>query len=561
MRRRDLFISSLAALALLAGACGGGSSGNNNNAQKTVGGVLTIDNESGALWQCDFNPYNGSVNGQSFGVLYEPLVYDIYDNLLNDKKTPWLASDYQWSTDNKTLTFTIRSGVKWTDGQPFTAADVVFSFALLKQHPEADLQSDWQVIQSVIQQGDDKVAFTFNQSAVPNFYQIAGQTAIVPQHIWSAFKDPAAQVVKDPVGTGPFTMSACTGQNITYKRNPNYWQKGLPYLDTVNYPAFLDNDPANAFLAAGQAQWGGQFIPNIDTYYVAKDPKNNHYWFPPIDNINVWFNTTLAPLNNKAVRQAIAYSIDRPSVSQKGEFGYEPPGNQTGVLSPTFDSWIDKAQADTYGYKFDVAKAQGLLQQAGFTKGSSGIFQDSSGKKLSLSIINIAGYTDWVASVQVIQDNLKQVGIELKPVNLEATAYFDKLFTGNFELAYGSVNTSPGPSPYYELRNTLHSATTAAIGQTAAGDYGRYKNPALDALFDQYGGTTDPAKQHDLIKQVEKIMLEDVPVIPVTEGVAWYQYSTKDFAGWPTKDDPFAAPAPWNLPDWEVTLLHVYKKS
>ena len=558
MRRRDLFISSLAALALLAGACGGGSSGNNNNAQKTVGGVLTIDNESGALWQCDFNPYNGSVNGQSFGVLYEPLVYD---NLLNDKKTPWLASDYQWSTDNKTLTFTIRSGVKWTDGQPFTAADVVFSFALLKQHPEADLQSDWQVIQSVIQQGDDKVAFTFNQSAVPNFYQIAGQTAIVPQHIWSAFKDPAAQVVKDPVGTGPFTMSACTGQNITYKRNPNYWQKGLPYLDTVNYPAFLDNDPANAFLAAGQAQWGGQFIPNIDTYYVAKDPKNNHYWFPPIDNINVWFNTTLAPLNNKAVRQAIAYSIDRPSVSQKGEFGYEPPGNQTGVLSPTFDSWIDKAQADTYGYKFDVAKAQGLLQQAGFTKGSSGIFQDSSGKKLSLSIINIAGYTDWVASVQVIQDNLKQVGIELKPVNLEATAYFDKLFTGNFELAYGSVNTSPGPSPYYELRNTLHSATTAAIGQTAAGDYGRYKNPALDTLFDQYGGTTDPAKQHDLIKQVEKIMLEDVPVIPVTEGVAWYQYSTKDFAGWPTKDDPFAAPAPWNLPDWEVTLLHVYKKS
>ena len=558
MRRRDLFISSLAALALLAGTCGGGSSGNNNNAQKTVGGVLTIDNESGALWQCDFNPYNGSVNGQSFGVLYEPLVYD---NLLNDKKTPWLASDYQWSTDNKTLTFTIRSGVKWTDGQPFTAADVVFSFALLKQHPEADLQSDWQVIQSVIQQGDDKVAFTFNQSAVPNFYQIAGQTAIVPQHIWSAFKDPAAQVVKDPVGTGPFTMSACTGQNITYKRNPNYWQKGLPYLDTVNYPAFLDNDPANAFLAAGQAQWGGQFIPNIDTYYVAKDPKNNHYWFPPIDNINVWFNTTLAPLNNKAVRQAIAYSIDRPSVSQKGEFGYEPPGNQTGVLSPTFDSWIDKAQADTYGYKFDVAKAQGLLQQAGFTKGSSGIFQDSSGKKLSLSIINIAGYTDWVASVQVIQDNLKQVGIELKPVNLEATAYFDKLFTGNFELAYGSVNTSPGPSPYYELRNTLHSATTAAIGQTAAGDYGRYKNPALDALFDQYGGTTDPAKQHDLIKQVEKIMLEDVPVIPVTEGVAWYQYSTKDFAGWPTKDDPFAAPAPWNLPDWEVTLLHVYKKS
>jgi len=546
----------LAALVALAGC--GGNTNNTSTAQKSVGGVLTIDNESGALWQCDFNPYNGSVNGQSFGVLYEPLVYD---NLLNDTKTNWLASDYKWGSDSKTLTFTIRSGVKWTDGQDFSADDVVFTFNLLKQHPEADLQSDWSVLSSVTKQGSNQVVMTFQQAAVPNFYQIAGQTAIVPQHIWSSFNDPGSHPVKDPIGTGPFTMSACTGQNIAYKRNPNYWQKGLPYVDTVNYPAFLDNDPANAFLAAGQAQWGGQFIPNIDTYYVAKDPKFNHYWFPPIDNINVWLNTTMSPLDNKAVRQAMAYGIDRASVSQKGEFGYEPPGNQTGVLSPTFDSWIDKSQANKYGYKFDVNKAQSLLQSAGFTKGSDGIYKDASGKRLSFSIIDIAGYTDWVASVQVIQDNLKQVGIEIKPDNLDAQAYFDKLFSGHFQLAYGSVNTSPGPSPYYELRNSLHSSTTAAIGQTAAGDYGRYKNSSLDGLLDQFGQTTDQAKQHDLMKQVEAIILEDVPIIPVTEGVAWYQYSTRDFAGWPTKDNPYAAPAPWNLPDWEVTLLHVYKKS
>jgi peptide/nickel transport system substrate-binding protein len=551
-------IGLLAALALVMGACGGSTGNPTANPTPKTGGTLTIDNESGALWQCDFNPYNGSVNGQSFGILYEPLVYD---NLLNDSKTRWLASDYGWSTDSKTLTFTIRSGVQWSDGQPFSAADVLFTFQLLKQHPELDLQSDWNVLSDVTQQGTDKVVMTFKQAAVPNFYQIAGQTAIVPQHIWSSYSNPVTQVIKAPVGTGPFTMSQCTGQNIKFVRNANYWQKGLPYLDTVNYPAFLDNDPANLFLATGQAQWGGQFIPNIDTYYVAKDPANNKYWFPPIQNINMWFNVKRAPLDNKLVRQAFAYAIDRGSVSQKGEYGYEPAGNQTGVLSPTFDSWIDQGQAAKYGYKFDPAKAASLLQQAGYTKGSSGIYQDSSGKKLSFSIINIAGYTDWVASVQVIIDNLKQVGIELKPQNLESNAYFDKLFTGNFDLAYGSLNTSPGPNPYYELRNTLDSATTAAIGATAAGDYGRYSNPAADTLFDQFGATTDSGKQHDLIKQVQAIVLEDVPVIPVTEGVAWYQYSTKDFAGWPTPQDPFAAPAPWNLPDWEVVLTHLYKKS
>jgi peptide/nickel transport system substrate-binding protein len=552
------FIGLLASLTLTVGACAGPGGDGTPNPTPKIGGSLTIVNETGALWQCDFNPFNGSVNGQSFGILYEPL---FYDNLLNDTKKPWLASDYSWSTDSMTLTFTIRPGVQWSDGQAFSAADVVFTFNLLKQHPELDLQSDWLVLSSVTQEGADKVVMTFNQPAVPSFYQIAGQTAIVPQHIWSTYSNPATQVVKGPIGTGPFTMSQCTDQNIKFSRNPSYWQKGLPYLETVNYPAFVDNDQANLFLATGQAQWGGQFIPNIDTNFVAKDRTHNKYWFPPIDNVNIWFNVQRSPLNNKLVRQAFAYAIDRGSVSQKGEYGYEPAGNQTGVLSPTFDSWIDQRQAAKYGYKFDPAKAASLLQQAGYMKGSDGIYEDSSGKKLSFSIINIAGYTDWVASVQVIQDNLKQAGIDLKAQNLDSSEYFGRLFTGNFDLAYGSLNTAPGPTPYYELRNTLHSANTAALGAIATGDYGRYSNPAADALFDQFAATAEPSTQHELINQVEAIMLEDVPVIPVTEGVAWSEYSTKDFAGWPTPQDPYAAPAPWNLPDWEVVLTHLHTTS
>jgi peptide/nickel transport system substrate-binding protein len=265
------------------------------------------------------------------------------------------------------------------------------------------------------------------------------------------------------------------------------------------------------------------------------------------------------PLDNKAVRQAIAYGIDRPAVSKKGEYGEEPPGSQTGVVTPTFDSWIDQGQVSKYNYKFDVNKAQSILQRAGFTRGGDGIFADSSGKKLSFTIITIAGYTDWDADLLQVADNLKQVGISVTVKDQSNGDYTHNLFTGNFQLAFGSVSTPPGPTPYYELRNTVDSATTADPGQTAAGDYGRYKNPAVDTLFDQFAATTDSAKQHDLIKQVEAIVLEDVPVIPVIENVAWYQYSTKDLAGWPTKDDQYATPAPWSLPDWEIVLLHLHK--
>ncbi len=545
-------MSMLTSLALLCASCSGSTS--SALGPPAIGGVVTIVNETGALWSCGFNPYNPSVNGESLGFVYETLVYD---NLLNDKKTPWLASSYQWSTDGKTLTFTIRSGVRWSDGQPFSAADVVYTFNLLKQNSALDLQSVWTVLGSVTQQGTDKVVMTFVQAAVPYFYQIAGQTAIVPQHVWTNLKNPVAETMPNPVGTGPFTTgaSSCTPENITYTRNPNYWQAGLPHLRTVNYPAFTDNDLANLYLASGQAQWGGQFIPNIDTSYIAKDRANNHYWFPPIQNVNLWFNVGSAPLDNKLVRQAFAYAIDRGSVSQKGEYGYEPAGNQTGVLTPTFGSWVDTAAAHKYNYKFDTAKATSLLQQAGFTKNSSGIFQDSSGKKLSFSVINLGGYTDWVASLQVIQDNLKQAGIEITVKNLNSTDYSSDLFRGNFQLAYGSLATSVGPNPYYELRNTLYSSSTADL----TGNYGGYINRTVDGLFDQFDATTDLVQQHRIMNQIEAAMLEDVPVIPVTESVAWYEYSTKSLAGWPTQSDQFAAPAPWNLPDMEVTLLHLYK--
>ena len=555
-RRRSVLAGMTAVLAILVSACGTSSA--TTTTHPTVGGALTIDNESGGLWTCGFNPFNASVNSLAFGIVYEPLVYD---NLLSDKKTPRLASAYQWSPDNKSLTFTIRSGVTWSDGQPFSAADVVYTFNLLKQNSALDLQSVWSVLSAVTAAGSDQVTMTFQSSAVPYFYQIADQVAIVPQHVWSTIKDPVGYADQQPVGTGPFTVGQCTPQNVAYTRNPTYWQKGLPYLQTVNYPAFTDNDPANQFLAAGQAQWGGQYIPAIDTYYVAKDPAHNHYWFPPIDNIDLWFNLTKPPFDNKSVRQAFAYGIDRASVSQKGESGYEPAGNQTGVLLPTFSSWYDSSAAGKADYKLNATKATSLLESAGYTKDSSGVYQDSSGKKLSFTIITIEGYTDWDASLQVVQSNLQQIGIQVKVVDQSSNDYFNNLFTGNFQLAYGSLATAPGPSPYYELRNTLDSATTADIGQTAAGDYGRYKNSAVDSLFDQFGATTDAAKQHGLMKQIEASMLDDVPVIPVTEGVAWYEWSTKDFAGWPTQQDPYAAPAPWNLPDWEVVLTHLYKTS
>ena len=553
--RRGLFAVLLAAAVVLAVTACGGSSKKTTTTQSGKGSAasVTISNEQGTTWTCNFNPFNASVQFLSFGPVYEDLVYQ---NLLQSgKSTPWLASSYAWSNKNQTLTFTIRKGVKWQDGTPFTAKDVVYTFQLIKKNPGLDLNASWSVLKSVALKGSDQVVFDFKTPAVPYFFYVAGQTPIVAEHVWSKIANPVTYKDTKPVGTGGFKMSSCSPQVIKYAKNPNYWQPGLPKVQSIIYPAYTSNTPANADLASGKAQWGSQFIPSIDKYYLSKSP-DNHYWFPPVQNVAIFPNLTNAILKDVAVRKAISYAIDRQRVSQIGEYGYQPAANQTGIVTPTFSSWL-KPGLDTV-YNHDPNKAKQVLTNAGY-KLKNGLFYSPSGKPLSFTMINIGGYSDWVASAQIVAQELKQIGIKVTAQNLSSTTYDNDVYTGNYELAYDG-NEAYGPTPYYELRNILYSPASAPIGKVAASNWERYSNPEVDKLINEYATTTNVQEQKSIVGQIEEAMINDVPVIPVTEGVDWYQYNTGTLAGWVTKGNPYAQPAAYANPDWGVVALHLKPK-
>ena len=342
--RRIIITAAAAALAIAIAACGSSSSPSATS-KSGPSGTLVISNAQGTQWNRSFNPFNPAVlgTGVTMGQVYEPLMF--VNTLQSGKVSPWLASAYAWSDNNKVLTFTINNGVKFTDGTSMTAADVAFTFNMLKKFPGLDINSVWSVLQSVTQSGN-QVVFTFNAPSVPYFYYIADQIPIVPEHIWSTIANPVTYADSNPIGTGAFMVQSCTPQNITYVANPHYWQPGLPKVAKVLYPAFTSNDPANTYLATGQAQWGSQFIPNIQAVYAAKSP-NNHYWFAPIANVSLIPNLTVPGLNNVAVRQAMAYAIDRNKVSQIGEYGEEPPANQNAIVN-SFSSWMDPQAAAQY---------------------------------------------------------------------------------------------------------------------------------------------------------------------------------------------------------------------
>lgn len=554
MRHKNVMALAVA-VSLLTAACSSGSSDGGSTGHAID--VVTIANVGGQTWSCQFNPFNPANNAQSLGTVYEPLVF--VNTLKDAAETPMLASSYTWGADKKSVVFTIRDNVKWSDGKPMTAADVAFTFNLMKKHPALDLYALWtgNILDSVTAQGTTKVAMNFKVAAQPYFYDFADQVGIVPEHIWST-GEPASRpntwADPNPIGTGPYVVNPCKAQNIQYTKNPSYWQAGLPKIGKVEYPAYTDNSPANLDLATGKAQWGSQFIPGIDKFYVAKDRANHHYWFPPVTNVALFPNLDPShkATSNVAVRQALAYAIDKQQVSKIGEGGYQPPASQTGVVTPTFQTYQDDAAAAQFNYpsattKPDTAKATKLLAGAGF----------SPSHPLELTVITITGYTDWDASLGEIKQELAPLGVKLTVSDLAAQAFDDKLYKGDFDLAYYSE--LGGPTPYYELRQILHSKNSAPLGTVASSNYERYNNPAVDALFDQYAAA-DKATQVSIIKQIGGYMLKDVPIIPTTEQVDWYEYNTKNLTGWPTKDNPFAQPSAFNVPDIEQVLLHLRSK-
>ncbi len=567
--RRTTVVAAGAAIALAAAALAGcsstqhvgGSSGSGTESAAASGphkpgGVVTISNEQGQTWSCQFNPFSPSYQLQSLGMIYEPLVY--VDALDNQKETDMLATGYTWNAAKTQITFTVRQGVTWSDGKPLTAADVAFTFNLLKQDPALDLYSLWSAagLISATSSGNTAV-LTFKQNAQTYFYNFADQIGIVPEHIWgqkSTFGGKAPDQWSDPnpVGTGPYEVNPCTSNNIQYTANPHYWQPNEPAIQKVEYPAYLSNDPANNDLASGKDNWGNQFVPNIQSFYLSKSP-SYHTWSPPVSNVSLFPNLKQGATANLDVREAISYAIDRTKISDIGENGQEPAANQSGIITPTFSQYEDVANLQTSGYaatatSANTQKAQTLLASAGY----------SPTHPLNLSVISITGYTDWDADLAVIKSELSAIGINLTVDDETDGTYFSNLQNGTFQLAY--YGETGGPTPYTELRQELLSQNSAPIGQPAATNYERYSNPAVDSLLDQYA-TASAASQVAIIQQVSDYMTKDVPIIPVVENVDWFQYDDQDIKGWPTAADPYAQPGPAIVPDMEQVLLHLYSAS
>nr|WP_237467832.1 ABC transporter substrate-binding protein [Vibrio stylophorae] len=519
---------------------------------------LTIIPNHNAQLLRNFNPYLTTRLHTARDFIYEPLV--IFNELKGNTPEYRLATNYKFSDDLLTLTFDLREGVKWSDGQTFNADDVVYSFELLKAQPEFDDRGINKLVKSVKKINDYQVSFALTEVNTNAAYEIV-QVPVVAEHIWSKVDNLVEFENPNPVGTGPFTdIKVFTPTLMVQCRNPNYWDNAELEVDCLRLPQFTHNDQVFASLVNSEVDWAGSFVPDIDSTYM-KASKHHGYWYPAAGTQSFMFNyqskdaAKAEAMNNVDFRRAFSMAIDRATIIDIANYGNGTVNDFASGLGYAFEAWSDEGVHQQYKqymtYNVDAAKA--LLKKAGFVdKNGDGFVETPSGKSFELEVQSPNGWTDFNNVVMLAVEQLGEAGIKVTAKTPDFSIYNQGMVNGNYDVAY--TNYFHGPTPFTYWNSGYHSKLQAGQGMPRFAMH-FWKNSQLDALLDGFFKTADANKQKQTAHEIQKLIAENQVTVPVMSGSNFYQYNTKRFTGWWTQDNPKGRPMVWEgTPE---RILHV----
>ncbi len=526
-RRRGRLLAALAGVAVVALAASGCSIQVRSQPDPSIGkDTMLINADHGnPLFDRNFNPYISNSRTASKW-MYEPL---IEVNPLDGKGTPWLASSWT-QPDARTIDMTIRQGVEWSNGDPFSAKDVVFTFDLLKKFPAMDIKGAWQHIDRIEQDGDH-VVFHLKSDDVPSL-NIIGATYILGEQHWGKVEDPTTWRDPNPVGTGPFVLGNYTDQQYSMDKNPRYWQADKIAIKHLILPA--TNTQLDTVTRG--YDWAYSFISDVEGTWGAAS-KTNTWWFPAGGVIGLVPNLTKAPYNDVNVRKGISYALDRKEIAETATEGNLTAAGQTGLILPNQEQYLDPSIPDEGMITQDTKRSLQEFAKSGYTQQGGKLVKD--GKQLTITIMTANGYSDWLRAAQQVQRNLTAIGIKVSLQAPQPAGYQANLNNGKFDMAMGGM----GNGDVYQAFNSLLSSDFyQPVGKSTVNNYERYKNADTQALLDEYKATTDEAKQREILHQLQNIVYDDVPVIGMYYGGLWGLFNTNKFVGWPSAEDPYMAP-------------------
>ena len=533
----------------------------------TTGGTFYAAQPWGTLPD-NFNPYapSGANAPGTKSCLYQSLYYF---NAATGAETPLLGTNYTWTDNNLLLTVTTRSGVTWSDGTPFTAADVAFTFNYLKANPSIDVNGVWtSPLKSVKATGANTVVFKFSKPDTPEGVAIlfgtdGNPTVILPQHVWATIKSPAKYTNTSPVATGPFTLKSFSTSSVVYVKNPSYWEVGRPYIDSVVFSSVDSNTTAELGLENGSIDMSYDAISDPSATFLSKNKANAIFW--PVTNMNYLYINTMAkgPFSDVNFRRAVAYAMDTPFLANRAYFGSLPGatgGEEAAIVPPQVKQWFSSSLS-SLEWTYSVTKAKAILKAAGYKWSSSGQLESPAGVVYPSYTVLIGGpgWTDYISQADNVSAELKAIGISSTVVQEPYSTYANDLDLGNFTFAISWGNGN-GSTPYYQYFYMFSPSESAPIGKVANSNWERFTSPTITNALSSYASSSSASVQLADMATIEKAVLTDVPVVPLTGRGNWLVYQTRTFTGFPSVSDPYNDGSASDQEGSMLTYVNVYQK-
>lgn len=485
-----------------------------SQAQKS-GGTLRL-----YLWD---NPPSTSIHEEAtvsttvpFMPVFSNLVlYDQHRPLNTaDSIQPELATSWSWNDAKTKLTFKLREGVTWHDGKPFTAKDVVCTMDLLQGKAKDRFRKNprriwWQNVKLVTATSDHEVVFELKRPQ-PAFVSLfaTGYNPVYPCHV------PAAEMRTKPVGTGPFKFESFkSSEGVVLRKNPDYWKKGHPYLDAIEFRIISNRSTRILSFVAGDLDmtFALDLTPPLVADILSQAPKA-HCEIPPTNNsVNLIVNRNKPPFDNPKLREALALSLDRNAFNTIIYQGKTKIGGV--MMAPPEGSWGMPADvaAKLPGYGGTVddnrAKARTIMEGLGYTAEKP--------LKIKVSTRGVPLYRD---PAVILVDQLKSIHVDAELDVVDASIWFGKVARGDYTVG---LNTTAAAidDPDVQLYENYSCGSER--------NYTKYCNKDVDALTDKQSQEADPEKRKKIVWEIESLLAQDVARPIIVQGIAglcWYPH-------------------------------------
>ena len=399
----------------------------------------------------------------------------------------------------------------------------------------------WKYLTAVNAVDATHLEFTFTDPLYQDFENNLYNIPIVPKHLWETRteEDITVGANEKPIGSGAYLYLTNAEDRNIWVRNEGWWG-----IDVLGKPApkyIVDirtssNNVALGMVIKGELDLSNNFLPGVATL-SDKGYVSTYFSGPPYmlsaNTAVLFLNTTKKPMDDPAFRRALAFAIDVPSIVNVAYAQLVKAASPAGLL-PSLDKFVDKDVVAELGYTYDTAKAKDLLAAAGYKDvDNDGFVEAPDGSTFALEVTCPSGWTDWMAAIDIIATSAQAAGINIKAATPDYGAWNTALQGGTFDMTlnnWASMSNTP-----WTLYNLLFRHPIQE--QMQSGNFGRYENQEIFDAVDALAKipTSDEAGMKAACSSIQKIMLTEMPMIPLWYNGLWAQFSTATWTNWPTE--------------------------